>query len=113
MTESALASLVKLILTFSALNTYRGCPRKYKHRFIDFLQPRERAEALGFGSIIHGAIELWYRSVDVARREKYVRERNGGCRGTVRYLRSARSIDNANVTQRAGRENSERKKPTL
>ena len=64
MTESALASLIKFIMTFSAFNTYRGCPRKYKHRFLDFLQPRERAEALGFGTVTHGGLERWYLSSD-------------------------------------------------
>ena len=52
----------KSVLTYSALNTFRNCPRKYKHRYLDFLRPRERADALSFGSVIHGAIELWYRS---------------------------------------------------
>ena len=52
------------MLTYSALNTFRNCPRKYKHRYVDFLRPREKAEALSFGSVIHGAIELWYRSAD-------------------------------------------------
>lgn len=51
----------KTILTYSALNTYRNCPRKYKHRYIDNLRPRERAEALSFGSVVHSGIELWYR----------------------------------------------------
>ncbi len=53
----------KQILTYSALNTFRNCPRKYKHRYLDNLRPREKAESLSFGSIVHGAIELWYRSV--------------------------------------------------
>jgi hypothetical protein len=53
----------KTLLTYSALNTYRNCPRKYKNRYVDNLRPRERAEALSFGSVIHTAIELWYRSV--------------------------------------------------
>jgi hypothetical protein len=52
----------KNVLTFSALNTFRNCPRRYKHRYIDCLQPREKPEAFSFGAIIHGAIELWYRS---------------------------------------------------
>ena len=52
----------KSVLTYSALNTFRNCPRKYKHRYVDSLRPRERPEALSFGSIIHGAIELWYQS---------------------------------------------------
>ena len=50
----------KSVLTYSALNTFRNCPRKYKHRYVDSLRPRERPEALSFGSVIHGAIELWY-----------------------------------------------------
>jgi hypothetical protein len=51
----------KTVLTYSALNTFRNCPRKYKNRYIDSLRPRESAEALSFGSAIHRAIELWYR----------------------------------------------------
>jgi hypothetical protein len=52
----------KTLLTYSALNTFRNCPRKYKNRYVDNLRPRERAEALSFGSVIHSSIELWYRS---------------------------------------------------
>ena len=58
----------KTLLTYSALNTFRNCPRKYKNRYIDNLRPRERAEALSFGSVIHAAIELWYRSPDTESR---------------------------------------------
>ena len=54
----------KTVLTYSALNTFRNCPRKYKNRYVDNLRPRERPEALSFGSVIHEAIELWYRSQD-------------------------------------------------
>lgn len=52
----------KALLTYSALNTFRNCPRKYKNRYLDNLRPRERAEALSFGSVVHTAIEIWYRS---------------------------------------------------
>ena len=58
----------KTLLTYSALNTFRNCPRKYKNRYLDNLRPRERAEALSFGSVIHTAIELWYRSPDAESR---------------------------------------------
>ena len=58
----------KTLLTYSALNTFRNCPRKYKNRYLDNLRPRERAEALSFGSVIHAAIELWYRSPDTESR---------------------------------------------
>lgn len=62
MTAPEQTSPDKGVLTFSALNTFRNCPRKYKHRYIDCLRPREKADSLSFGSVIHGAIELWYRS---------------------------------------------------
>jgi hypothetical protein len=58
----------KTLLTYSAPNTYRNCPRKYKNRYVDNLRPRERAEALSFGSVIHTAIEIWYRSAGVESR---------------------------------------------
>ncbi len=58
----------KTLLTYSALNTFRNCPRKYKNRYLDNLRPRERPDALSFGSVIHTAIELWYRSSDVESR---------------------------------------------
>jgi RecB family exonuclease len=58
----------KTLLTYSALNTFRNCPRKYKNRYLDNLRPRERAEALSFGSVVHTAIELWYRSTSTESR---------------------------------------------
>ena len=58
----------KTLLTYSALNTFRNCPRKYKNRYLDNLRPRERPDALSFGSVIHTAIELWYRSSDAESR---------------------------------------------
>ncbi|MFM9065114.1 MAG: RecB family exonuclease [Pirellula sp.] len=58
----------KNVLTYSALNTFRNCPRKYKNRYIDNLRPRMKVESLSFGSVIHTAIELWYRSVNDANR---------------------------------------------
>lgn len=63
MTDTTLSPTQKSVLTYSALNTFRNCPRKYRHRYIDCLRPREKADALSFGSVVHGALELWYRSV--------------------------------------------------
>ncbi|MEX2670898.1 MAG: PD-(D/E)XK nuclease family protein [Phycisphaeraceae bacterium] len=48
------------VLTYSALNTFRNCPRKYKLRYLDHLRRPESPEALAFGSVIHGALERWY-----------------------------------------------------
>jgi hypothetical protein len=64
----------RTLLTYSALNTFRNCPRKYKHRYVDCLRPRERAEALSFGGAVHGAIELWYRSTGEPNRLQTVLE---------------------------------------
>ena len=51
---------MKSVLTYSAMNTFRNCPRKYKHRYLDHLQPRQKAESLTFGQIIHEALKQWY-----------------------------------------------------
>lgn len=48
------------VLTYSALNTFRNCPRKYKLRYVDHLRRPESPEALAFGSVIHNALERWY-----------------------------------------------------
>jgi len=51
---------MKSVLTYSALNTFRNCPRKYKLRYIENLRRPEDPEALAFGSVIHEALRLWY-----------------------------------------------------
>ena len=53
---------LKKLLTFSALATYRSCPRKYKHRFEDHLKSPEKQGSLYFGHAIHSAITLWYKT---------------------------------------------------
>jgi RecB family exonuclease len=52
---------VKSVLTYSALNTFRNCPRKYRLRYIENLRRQEVPEALGLGSVVHEALEQWYR----------------------------------------------------
>ena len=37
---------MKPALTYSAMNTFHNCPRKYKHRYIDHLKPKEKPESL-------------------------------------------------------------------
>ena len=51
---------MKSILTFSAINCFRNCPRKFKLRYVDHLRRPESPEALAFGDMIHGALELWH-----------------------------------------------------
>lgn len=51
---------MKAILTYSALNCFRNCPRKYKLRYLDNLRRPESPEALAFGDVIHNCLEQWY-----------------------------------------------------
>ena len=51
---------MKFILTYSAMNCFRNCPRKFKLRYVDHLRRPESPEALAFGNVIHGALELWH-----------------------------------------------------
>lgn len=52
---------MRSVLTYSALNTFRNCPRKYKLRYLDHLRPQAQPDSLAFGSVIHEALERWYR----------------------------------------------------
>jgi hypothetical protein len=36
---------MKQVLTYSALNCFRNCPRKFKHRYLDQLRRPEKPEA--------------------------------------------------------------------
>jgi hypothetical protein len=56
------------LLTTSAQKTYRGCPRKYKLRYVDGIRPAaEDADALVFGKAMHGALDPWWRRVGADR----------------------------------------------
>lgn len=54
---------MRSVLTYSALNIFRNCPRKYLLRYVECLRRPEPADALAFGGVIHGALELWYTHV--------------------------------------------------
>lgn len=56
------------ILTYSALNCFRNCPRKYHLRYVQHLRRPERPDALAFGSVIHTALEQWYKTVGASDR---------------------------------------------
>ena len=43
----------------SALNTFLGCGRKYRYRYIERRDPERRSANLGFGAAVHSAIEWW------------------------------------------------------
>ena len=52
---------MKSRLTYSSLNVFRNCPRKYRLRYSENLRRPEQPESLAFGSVIHEALEQWYR----------------------------------------------------
>ncbi|MFP4634877.1 MAG: RecB family exonuclease [Nitriliruptoraceae bacterium] len=46
-------------LSFSRVDAYQNCPRRFRYAYIDRL-PREPSPHLSFGSSIHGALEAFY-----------------------------------------------------
>jgi RecB family exonuclease len=46
-------------LSFSRIDTYRNCPRKFRYAYIDRL-PTEPGPHLSFGTSLHGALEAFY-----------------------------------------------------
>lgn len=50
------------LLTCSSLRLYRTCPRAYLHRYEQGLVPRAgKSDALAFGTLIHAALEAYWR----------------------------------------------------
>lgn len=41
------------------ISTFLTCPRKYRFRYIDQLEPERRSAALALGSAVHSAISWW------------------------------------------------------
>lgn len=48
-----------LRLSFSRVDTYRRCPRKYRYAYVDGL-PQPPSPHLSFGSSVHAALESWW-----------------------------------------------------
>jgi len=59
---------MRQVLTYSALNCFRNCPRKYHLRYVEHLRRPEKPEAQAFGSMVHGALELWHSLAPEAER---------------------------------------------
>lgn len=50
--------------SFSRLSVWNSCRRKYKHQYIDGLQdPEHDPNALRKGSVVHEALEVFYREI--------------------------------------------------
>jgi len=48
-------------ITYSALAQFRNCRRAFELRNIQQLVPVQKEESHAFGTLIHGALELWHR----------------------------------------------------
>lgn len=53
----------KEVLTYSAIASFRNCARKFDLRYQHWLLPDEQAEALVRGSVIHDALEAFYKVI--------------------------------------------------
>ena len=49
----------RIRLSFSRIDTYRTCPRKFRFRYVDRL-PTKPSPHLSFGTSIHGALEAFH-----------------------------------------------------
>ena len=55
----------KQVLTHSAIQAYKDCPAKYRHRYVDCLDSTAPISTnLSIGSAIHSALELWHGGHD-------------------------------------------------
>ncbi len=50
----------KKTLTYSSIQCFRTCPKKYQNRYLEGLVPKEKDDCLYFGTVIHHALETWY-----------------------------------------------------
>lgn len=50
------------LLTTSSAKDYRACPRLYRYRHVDLYRPAQDADAQVFGTLIHSALEMWWKS---------------------------------------------------
>jgi hypothetical protein len=55
------------LLTTSRLSSARACQRLHKYRYADGIRPAVEAESLRFGSLVHKALEAWWKAPATAR----------------------------------------------
>lgn len=52
------------VLTSSELKTFRRCPREHRLSYVELVRPADRAAALRFGTLVHQALEAWWKASD-------------------------------------------------
>lgn len=53
----------KLVITHSSLQCFQSCHRKYRLRYMDCIVPKQKSNALEFGSAMHIALEEYFKYV--------------------------------------------------
>ncbi len=56
----------RMTTTYSMWNLFRNCRKAADWRYLKELVPIEKDQHLSFGSLIHGCLELWHQSRDLA-----------------------------------------------
>lgn len=55
------------LLTNSSEKCFRRCPREYSYKYEQGIRPRQRAETLRFGTLIHECLEFWWGGIRLGR----------------------------------------------
>ena len=50
------------VITTSELKSFRRCPREHRIAYREGIRPAQAAEALRFGTLVHRALEAWWRA---------------------------------------------------
>ena len=56
----------RMTTTYSMWNLFRNCRKAADWRYLKELVPLEKDQHLSFGSLIHGCLEVWHQSRDLA-----------------------------------------------
>jgi CRISPR/Cas system-associated exonuclease Cas4 (RecB family) len=74
----------KKLLTYSALSTYRKCPKRFQLRYEQNLIPIDTDDKLFFGGVVHKALEAWHGcpTIELELRKRLVFEKiDDACKG--------------------------------
>jgi CRISPR/Cas system-associated exonuclease Cas4 (RecB family) len=53
-----------MIITHSSLQCFQSCRQKYKLRYLDGIIPREKSDALDFGTHMHELLETYFKHIE-------------------------------------------------
>jgi len=62
MSTATAVAAERSVLSVSRIKLYSACPRRYRFQYVDHVEPEHLAAALPFGSAIHQAAAVFYRT---------------------------------------------------